>query len=272
MRLARRKSHLAPPAPVRCSQRSQAAGASVELTAAEIAERVKVPTSLMPEGLRDLIAHIQSVAPKGRQEGSGSVGKNTRCAEKYSVILRDRTRERDFWCGMNRGRAKERRASSRRPPAAPEAHKPVGRRRCAVRPPGEFGAARAVGRRLEARRSCRARDAERLWKCGRFMGSGVSARLSACASLGMTGVWERSSRSKNHARVFGRSGWRCEVCHLDLVSPLSASQSNCPAHTRDLRRGDPTMPKIFVISVPFVRGMIPIRRNTATLGASRHRL
>ena len=52
----------------------QPAGASVELKAADIAERVKVPTSLMPEGLealgaealRDLITYIQSVAPKGR--------------------------------------------------------------------------------------------------------------------------------------------------------------------------------------------------------------
>ena len=52
----------------------QPAGASVELKTADIAERVKVPTSLMPEGLealgpealRDLIAYIQSVAPKGR--------------------------------------------------------------------------------------------------------------------------------------------------------------------------------------------------------------
>ncbi len=52
----------------------QPGGATAELKTADIAERVKVATSLMPEGfealgaeaLRDLIAYLQSVAPKGR--------------------------------------------------------------------------------------------------------------------------------------------------------------------------------------------------------------
>jgi hypothetical protein len=100
-------------------------------------------------------------------------------SERNAVILRNRTRERDFWCGMNRPDAKERRHSCRR--------LRLRRRRTDIWPGGgvpcahrESLALRALGdgdRNVAA--PCALLESERLCKCGRFIGSGAEALRSA---------------------------------------------------------------------------------------------
>ena len=117
-----------------------------------------------------------------------------------SVILRDETRGRDFWSGMNQ-RARKGAACFQPPTNCRAGGAQISApRRCAVRPPGKFGALRqAQGlavRQAQALSEVEREpvetaardgevggwkhaspftpgDSELLCKCGRFMGSGV---------------------------------------------------------------------------------------------------
>ena len=148
-----------------------------------------------------------------------------RCgAKRNAVILRNRIRERDFWCGMNRPDAKERRHSCRR--------LRLRRRRTNIWPGGgvpcahrESLALRALGdgdRNVAA--PCALLESESLCKCGRFIGSGAEALRSAVEACPEPVEWGPLTPGGG-----GGGGWwegeKLEVLRLRSRPPAPAGNS-----------------------------------------------